>query len=100
MNTQLIHASLVKTEMDGSCVSCKSKSCDVCTDKTSGYRLRPKDSLNKYQNTYVIRTSIRGGNNNYDKQRYAYQRERISCLLCASMICRLKHGSTSDFERL
>ena len=65
----------------------------------SGYKVSPKDSLNKYQNTYVIRTSIRGGNNNYDKQRYAYQRERISCLVCVSMICRLKmdqHQISSD----
>ena len=100
MNTQLIHERLVKMEMDGSCFL-KSKWCDVCTDKTSGYRLSPKDSLKQYQNNYyVIRTSLRGVSNNYDKQRYEYQRERISCLLCVSMICRLKNGSTSDFERL
>ena len=51
MNTQLIHARLVKRIwMD--LVSYKSKSCDVCTDETRGYRLSPKDSLHEYQHNY------------------------------------------------
>ena len=35
----------------------------------SGYKVSPKDSLNTYKNTYVIRTSIRGGNTKAVKKR-------------------------------